>query len=528
MTYVTKFNQNVTEDANNTSSSALNAGVVFTGTATSTLGVAGIQVSLKTDQNSIVYVDQAPSNALVTGKGTASTNDSTTLTGVGTEFTRVLHVGDTIVFNSNQTKVVASITSDTVLDVTVAFSGGALNTKAYTYYPWDISDSYTYLASIDNFGITVQAVNAYVRVRVLNNSTVNQSYLRLQTCLCPIIEAVPRALDTNGNLKTSIKSFSDEYGFSVENTPSGEMKTVIPTRLVGANFEGTTIDSNFWTTAASGTGSIAQAGGQIVLTPGANTATVTAFSVRRARYIGGCGMRYRAVVRIDAGTANNIRNWGIGYGTSMPTVTDGAWFQMSTTTFSIVTMTGSSATTVSSGSFNGTLGATYNPGTTVKTYEIYWTNSKVYFVIGNQILHTVSANTTPWAGTMNHHIYMSNVNAGAATSALLECRTATIYRLGQINTQSTSKYQTGTTGSVYKYGLGILHSIAIGAAANGAVITIYDNTAASGTVLWSSTIAFPGGGNFNPASIDFKGLPFFIGLYVNVTTASATITTIYE
>src|SRR5512138_523218 len=93
---------------------------------------------------------------------------------------------------------------------------------------------------------------------------------------------------------------TDEYGFSVENTPMGEMRVVEPVRLVGATFEGATIDSNFWTTAASGTAAtVTQGNAQILLTSGtANAATVTMYSFRRARYVGGAAMRYRAVIQL--------------------------------------------------------------------------------------------------------------------------------------------------------------------------------------------------------------------------------------
>ncbi|MFA5300471.1 MAG: hypothetical protein WC389_19975, partial [Lutibacter sp.] len=56
--------QSVTIDANNSSNANVNAGNTFTGTATSTLGVVGIQVTLKTDQDCTVYVDQSPTDGI--------------------------------------------------------------------------------------------------------------------------------------------------------------------------------------------------------------------------------------------------------------------------------------------------------------------------------------------------------------------------------------------------------------------------------------------------------------------------------
>ena len=59
MSFFSKFEQNVRASAVNSSVANLNAAATFTGTIDSTLGIAGIQISLKTDQNCTVYVDQS-------------------------------------------------------------------------------------------------------------------------------------------------------------------------------------------------------------------------------------------------------------------------------------------------------------------------------------------------------------------------------------------------------------------------------------------------------------------------------------
>jgi hypothetical protein len=459
MSYFSHIKQDVTTDANNSSVANINASATFTGTATLTLGVAGIQVSLKTDQNCMVYIDQSPDN----------TN-------------------------------------------------------------WDITDSYNYYASINNFGITVQAIDSYVRVRVTNTSTANTTYFRLQTALCPIVESLPRSLDGDGHLKVGVKSMEDPYGFEVENTPMGEMRTVIPTRLVGANFEGTTIDTNFWTTSVANSGTVVQANAQVTLSTAVTNqnGTTRLYSVRRARYVSGNSMIFRGIFELTAGAANNARRWGVSYGATMPTISDGAYFQLSGTTFSIVTMKTGTPTAVDSGSFNGTLGASYSPGTTVKTYEIYWTNSKVYFVIGGRILHTVSADVVTWADTMNFYIYMDNVNSNALqTNHALQCRVASIRRLGPLLSQPTSYFfVSGTTaGTNLKLGPGNLHSIIVNNTANNSVITLADSTANATPVIFTHTA---GATSTAAYGLDFKGLPFSTGLRLIVSSANSSLTIIYE
>ncbi|MEK9179279.1 MAG: tail fiber domain-containing protein, partial [Patescibacteria group bacterium] len=67
------------------------------------------------------------------GVGTVSTpGSSTTLTGVGTQFTNTFKVGDTLTVAGETVRTISTITSNTVLDVTVAFSATPRSAVAYT------------------------------------------------------------------------------------------------------------------------------------------------------------------------------------------------------------------------------------------------------------------------------------------------------------------------------------------------------------------------------------------------------------
>jgi hypothetical protein len=512
--------QNVTASVVNSSITNLTSGGnsrTFTGTGESTLNVSGIQVSLFADQNCLIKVQQS----------------------------------------SNGTD-------------------------------WDISDQFNYTASA-NFGNTVQAISSYFRVVV--TSLVDTTVFRLQSCLCPIVEALPRSLDANGNLK--IASQVDSYGFVSSNTPIGESRSITPVRLIGADFEGYFIDPNFWTAAtAGGSGAaVTQAGGSVTLTSGTAASTTTLYSVRRAKYTSGASNRYRGVVQIDAGTANNTRRWGaafinnynftisvgtptIGntysnnsqyftvtyisgatihcYGTGAPTAsgtltfvsgpgsgnltytanaveaypTDGAWFQMSGTTFSIVTMIAGVPSTVSSGSFNGSLGYTFAPGTNVNTYEIYWTNSSVWFVVGGALLHKVSASTADWSNFTSLNVFSDTINSGAATSVNMYIRVASIYRLGSLVGLSIYKHIATAGTYVCKYSGGLLKNIAVNTIVGGTV-TIYDNWAAVGNVLGVITVPGGGGAGSFVGNTVVYDIPFYYGLTI-VTSANTDITISYE
>jgi len=59
----TSMEQNVVADSNNSSTTNLTASETFTGTGTSTLGIVGLQWSLKTSENCTVYIEESDDNS---------------------------------------------------------------------------------------------------------------------------------------------------------------------------------------------------------------------------------------------------------------------------------------------------------------------------------------------------------------------------------------------------------------------------------------------------------------------------------
>lgn len=78
------------------------------------------------------YMSVTPANPLGTGVGTVTTNGTVNLVGIGTTFTSTFSVGDFITVSGETVRTIASITDDTHLIVTVAFSTSS-GSHTYTY-----------------------------------------------------------------------------------------------------------------------------------------------------------------------------------------------------------------------------------------------------------------------------------------------------------------------------------------------------------------------------------------------------------
>lgn len=316
-------------------------------------------------------------------------------------------------------------------------------------------------------------------------------------------------------------SLKDEYGFEAENTPMNEIRVAESYRLVGTTFIGTTKDTNFWTQTTSGnagiSGSVVQGSGEITLYTSTGISGLATYqSVRSARYIGSNSNRFRATIQLaDTGVANSSKKWGAFDGT------DGCYYELDGTSLYAVSLKNSVPTRVASTGWSHE--TDFPTLTNANTYEIYWTNSNIYYTIGGELKHQASYPTTTWSSTTTLPLRLSVANTGALQSnESLKCRVATICRLGSAKSETIYKQISSATTTVLKYGAGTLSKIVVNNPTNN-TITVYDNTSA---VAGSQIAIITPGNATTPFTLNYD-CPFFVGLTI-VTAGSPNLTVIYE
>jgi hypothetical protein len=319
-------------------------------------------------------------------------------------------------------------------------------------------------------------------------------------------------------------------GFTATMNPLGHLSVQQPFRLVGTTF-GASTDTNFWTAATTGAGSsAATASGITTLASGtANNGYGQFQSTRSARFLFAHAHLFRAAIRVSTvAVALNTRRWGAFTTTATTTPSNGVYFELSAAgVLSCVCCSAGTPNAVASGSFNGGVVTSYTVDTNVHAYEIIHYTMGAWFFIDGVLIHRFTPTTAVLYQTLTTPVTFTSINGAAGvTSGPLECWNAMILRLGRDATEHRHFYQSGTVAAqVLKIGAGNLDRIAVSGVAVNSAITLYDNTAASGTVLWASGAM---GATTQPFGVDLGNIPFFTGLTLTIATASSTVTVMYE
>lgn len=332
------------------------------------------------------------------------------------------------------------------------------------------------------------------------------------------------ANQTNGEQETKLL---DEYGNDIEGTMMNQLKVAESHRLSGGVFNGSTVDTNFYTNVDVNGGTCAVANAELtcsVTTTSGSSTSLYANSL--ARYMGANMNYYRSVFRVgDTGAVNNTRRWGVT--DDIPSTT-GIFFQLSGTTFSVVTRKGSSDTVISSGNFNGNV-SSYTLDTNYHTYEIYLTHRRMMLVIDGVPIHTFTSTNSSVLSTWHLRPCIINTNTGVGSAVSCYTSVMTISRYGTANSQAKTYFQQGTTaGVILKIGPGALHLLNISGVLNNSVVNLYDGTSAAGTLLWSSGAM---GAQTIPFGVPLDssgGTTFNNGLFLTITGANSNCFIKYE
>ena len=301
--------------------------------------------------------------------------------------------------------------------------------------------------------------------------------------------------------------------------PTNELAVSPVYRLVGTTFIGATLDENFWTPAIANNGTVTESGGFVELKTSATangSASIT--SVRKGRFVAGSAMIMAGAANwVTAGTTGNVRRVG-AY-----TATDGYFFQLSGTTFSVGTRVGSADTLVSSGSFNGNIGTAFVP--TANTYykiTIEWTPLGVLFYINGVLLHKISG--AGLSATPTLPIMVDNDNGAITTDISFKSLGLYIARQGELLTNPTYYHVSGNAvaETVLKRGAGVLQKVVYNNV-SGTSLTLYDGiSVATGDVIGIITTTA------NAIGVWDYNVPFSTGLTIATVGNSLDATLVYE
>lgn len=296
---------------------------------------------------------------------------------------------------------------------------------------------------------------------------------------------------------------------------SRDMLVAARTSLVADAFLGP-LDTANWTTTVAGSGASSISSQKLLLATGATAnSTVKFVSNQLGRFIAGNIQGVKLGIELpDVGTTNNKRRWG-AYDDN-----NGYFFELDGTTLYAVGRKNGTDTRTAAGSWSSinTFVLTTN---SVHSYEISYYADVAYFIIDDEVHHIMS--NQGYKGSFPVR-YENNNSGGSTTNVQLFGRGAILQRYGPDQTSPQGKNMVGAATTTWKIGSGRLHRIVVNNSNVNGTITVYDNTAASGTKLATITLTAAA---LAPVTVDY-GVDFNTGLTIVTSAAATDITVVYD
>lgn len=289
------------------------------------------------------------------------------------------------------------------------------------------------------------------------------------------VEQTPVQSTTAGGLHTNLRTAGGvDILPAALHVTTGRLHTTEPELLFGFPF-GTNLDSQFWTLANTGTGSGAMANSVLSLSTGTTANSTSKVIHKFVNILQSINENLCTIYASlsDTGVTNNQRSWG-AFNTA-----EGVFWQLDGTVPSLVTRSAGVDTKITV--FNG---GAFVLNTEFHKYDIKYSQSTAYFYQDDILIHSL-LNSTNLYNKPHFPLRFTNDNiAGGATNTTLSIRTAEVSRLANRDSQAHSTRLAANATTTLKNSPGVLRRVTIGVKGLTAnTLTLYDNTAGSGTIL---------------------------------------------
>lgn len=280
-----------------------------------------------------------------------------------------------------------------------------------------------------------------------------------------------------------IELVNSETNTQVDINTNGAMQVVKLVLLAGDGFSNT-LDTYRYSSTPVGTGAVTIDTCAALLNTGVTAnSSISIVSTQRARCNYGKINMFLSTLRLNTFAADNITEWGIQL-----SGTDRFGFRQTGSEFGVFINKGGVDTYVSSANFTGvfqTGDGAFTQNNSFNDYVIHYSQARISFWVNGSLLHEIKAVSTILPVLCGKaFITSTNIN-DSITDVTRTLLGLVIYSEGDVvNSPLFHNYSSGENETVtLKNTAGVLQAVSITKSGAGGTLTVYDNTAGSGTVI---------------------------------------------